>query len=34
MGFLPDGRTDSIEYAHMIWRVQDEPITQTILRVI
>jgi len=34
MGFLPDGKTDSIEYMHAVWRVQDAPITQTILRVI
>lgn len=34
LGFTPDGKTDSVEYAHFIWQKTDEPNHETKLRVL
>lgn len=34
LGFTPDGKTDSIEYAHFIWQKTGEPNHETKLRVL
>lgn len=34
LGFTPDGKTDSIEYMHAIFRKTDEPCYETRLRVL